>query len=141
MTVCAEKGHSNRNWKKTNLNYLQMHNLVFCVLFVVMVTLVQQNQAFSIKRSTSPENNLDNAETELDKLNINYDEYPVSCSSHRLIVVGAFRENPLDGMRAKWRKGVSTKFTHKRNPKKTRNLQPLMAALEQMRQFTAIIST
>lgn len=48
------------------------------VLFMILMVFVKCNECLIIKRSASPELNSDSIDSNVDKLNVNYDEYPVS---------------------------------------------------------------
>lgn len=52
-------------------------NWILCVSIWMMV-FINCNESATLKRSASPDFNSDNSESSLDRLNVNYDEYPVS---------------------------------------------------------------
>lgn len=52
-------------------------NWILCAS-IWMIVLISCNESVTLKRSASPDFNADNSESSLDKLNVNYDEYPVS---------------------------------------------------------------
>lgn len=52
-------------------------NWILCVS-IWMVVFISCNESVTLKRSASPDFNAENSESGLDKLNVNYDEYPVS---------------------------------------------------------------
>lgn len=52
-------------------------NWMLCVC-IWMIVFISCNECVTLKRSASPDFNAENSESSLDKLNVNYDEYPVS---------------------------------------------------------------
>lgn len=42
-----------------------------------MIVFINCNESVALKRSASPDFNSENSESSLDRLNVNYDEYPV----------------------------------------------------------------
>lgn len=52
-------------------------NWILCAT-IWMIVLISSNESVTLKRSASPDFNTENSESSLDKLNVNYDEYPVS---------------------------------------------------------------
>lgn len=55
-------------------------NWILCVS-IWMIVFINCNESVTLKRSASPDFNSENSESSLDKLNINYDEYPVRKTS------------------------------------------------------------
>lgn len=53
-------------------------NSFFLILTLILVILCKFNDCFIVKRSASPESNLQNLDSGMDKIIVNYDEYPVS---------------------------------------------------------------
>lgn len=64
----------------------KMTNGILSVCLVCLLVLVKDNECLSLKRSASPDFNTDNSETSLDKMNLNYDEYPVSFYDKKLTI-------------------------------------------------------
>lgn len=58
-----------RNW------YAQ--NSILCAVFTILAVFVKCNECLALKRSAAPDYNLENSETGLDRIHVNYDEYPV----------------------------------------------------------------
>lgn len=52
-------------------------NWILCVI-IWMVVFVSCSESASLKRSASPDFNSENSESGMDKINVSYDEYPVS---------------------------------------------------------------
>lgn len=55
-------------------------NWMLCMMCIWLLVLIGCNESATvatIKRNASPEYNLENNENSADKLNVNYDEYPV----------------------------------------------------------------
>lgn len=52
-------------------------NSIICAFFTILAVLVKCNECLALKRSAAADYNLENAETELDRIHVNYDEYPV----------------------------------------------------------------
>lgn len=50
-------------------------NWILCVS--ILIVFISCNECSTLKRSASPDFNSENSESSLDKLNVNYDEYPV----------------------------------------------------------------
>lgn len=63
--------------QRYNFN-LNMTNGIFIICILWMSVFVEHDECLSLKRSASPESNSENIESSLDKMNLNYDEYPVS---------------------------------------------------------------
>lgn len=64
-------------------NYMELtenvHKIwILAVLIVWFAVCVSCHEKISSKRSAAPDYNNENSENSLDKLNVNYDEYPVS---------------------------------------------------------------
>lgn len=64
-------------WKYIGISKFPTMNWILCVS-IWMLILIGCNESATLKRSASPNMNLDNSESSLDKMNVNYDEYPVS---------------------------------------------------------------
>lgn len=67
--------------KATALHKIPTINWILCMMCVWMVIFIGCSESAAIatsKRNASPEYNLENNENSADKLNVNYDEYPVS---------------------------------------------------------------
>lgn len=52
-------------------------NWILCVC-IWMVVFISCSESAALKRSASPDFNSENAESGMDKINVSYDEYPVS---------------------------------------------------------------
>lgn len=50
--------------------------LCMCIWMLIFISC-NESATTTLKRSASPEYNLENTESSSDKLNVNYDEYPV----------------------------------------------------------------
>lgn len=50
---------------------------MMCIWMLIFIGCYDSAAAATIKRNASPEYNLENNENSSDKLNVNYDEYPV----------------------------------------------------------------
>lgn len=50
----------------------------FLVIFVILVVFCNCNDCFVVKKSATAELNSENLDSGLDKIIVNYDEYPVS---------------------------------------------------------------
>lgn len=57
-------------------------NWILCAS-IWMIVLISCNESASLKRNASPDFNSENSESSLDKINVNYDEYPVSEKIHK----------------------------------------------------------
>lgn len=53
-------------------------NWILCVS-IWMIVFISCSESASLKRSASPDFNSDNSESGMDRINVSYDEYPVSC--------------------------------------------------------------
>lgn len=51
--------------------------VLFSFVIFILISIINGDR-FLGKRSAAPDDNMDQAETSLDKINIRYDEYPVS---------------------------------------------------------------
>lgn len=67
--------------KTTAIHKFPTINWIFCMICVWMLIFISRSESSptaTSKRNASPEYNLENNENTSDKLNVNYDEYPVS---------------------------------------------------------------
>lgn len=51
--------------------------VLFSIVIFVLISIINGDR-FLRKRSAAPDDNMDQGESSLDKINIRYDEYPVS---------------------------------------------------------------
>lgn len=54
-----------------------MQNSIICAVFTILAMFVKCNECLALKRSAAPDYNLENSDTGLDRIHVNYDEYPV----------------------------------------------------------------
>lgn len=52
-------------------------NTIICAIFTILAVFVKCNDCLALKRSAAPDYNLENSDTGLDRIHVNYDEYPV----------------------------------------------------------------
>lgn len=52
-------------------------NWILCVI-IWMIVFISCSESAALKRSASPDFNSENSESGMDKINVSYDEYPVS---------------------------------------------------------------
>lgn len=52
-------------------------NSIICAVFTILAVFVKCNECLALKRSAAPDYNLENSDTGLDRIHVNYDEYPV----------------------------------------------------------------
>lgn len=52
-------------------------NWILCVT-IWMIVFISCSESATLKRSASPDYNSENAESGMDRINVSYDEYPVS---------------------------------------------------------------
>lgn len=67
----SDRRHCGRN------KLFNIHSMSIGFMLIVLTMVCEINGAAVIKRNASPDFNLESAENSADKLNVNYDEYPV----------------------------------------------------------------
>lgn len=70
-------------------------NAVLCAIFTILMVCVKCNECLALKRSAAPDYNLENADTGMDKIHVNYDEYPV-CTEMKPLNTNAHRLLPIN---------------------------------------------
>lgn len=53
-------------------------------MFTMLAMFVKFNECLALKRNAAPDYNLENADSGMDKIHVNYDEYPVCKNNHKI---------------------------------------------------------
>lgn len=75
-------GRRNRITINSNHRNWFTQNAIICAVFTILAVFVRCNECLALKRSAAPDYNLENAENGVDRIHVNYDEYPV-CNLYR----------------------------------------------------------
>lgn len=98
----------------------------FLAAFVVLVIFCESNDCFAVKKSASPERNSENVDSGMDKILVNYDEYPVSAlfAIYRLTATQEKCQDQLWPSRESrnWLNGTNNRYKYRRSFRIRRNI-------------------
>lgn len=73
----------NRRLLSSTTKMLSSQNSVICAISIVLIVFAKCNECLALKRSAAADYNLENTESGSDRLNVNFDEYPVCIGSQQ----------------------------------------------------------